>query len=342
MFGLAPLPRTLEAALRDIVHKKDDVRASAVTDLGRLAADVEHREQALGALVRALDHDASMRVRAEAAVALADAVATEQLPALIRASQSPAERVRQMALVAIAELASAGDMEALAAIEPAIDDEAPSLRFQGLIAVLRVSPVRAERAILDALDDDDEQIRYLAVRLVEERWLDETGGPLEDRVVKRVERRLEDRVARVRLAAAILLGRAGKTSGLGEIARALNESKRLDDVDDEDTAIEMVGALGIEEARPGLERRAFGWLGVRRDGFAWHSRVALARMGDARATSSIERGLTALSRDTRTFAVAAAGAARLTSLRDRIAGMRGDESRADPQAVEDALALLEA
>lgn len=342
MFGLAPLPRTYDAALRDLSHKKSDVRASAVKDLGRLAHEAEHRTTALAALVRALEDDASMRVRADAAVALADAEASECLDALIRALEFPAERVRQMALVAIAELAREGDAGALRAVEPLLDDAAPSLRFQALIALLRLAPVRAERAILDALDDDDDQIRYLAVRLVEERWLEVPGSELEDRVVKRVERRLEDGAPRVRLAAAIVLGRAGRDGGRSEIARALNTSKRLDDVDDEEAAIELAAAFGVEEARPGLMRRAFGWFGPSRDGFGWHSRVALARMGDARAQTSIERGLDAFSRDTRTFAVAAAGAARLTALRDRIATMRGDERRADPQAVEDALALLEA
>jgi HEAT repeat protein len=225
-------------------------------------------------------------------------------------------------------------------VEPALADEAPSLRFQALIALAKLAPARADRAILDALDDDDDQIRYLAVRLVEEHWLVEPGSSLEDRVAKRVARRLEDAQVRIRLAAAIVLTRAGFENGHEQIARALNTSRRLDDVDDEAAAIDLAGDRGIVAARPGLEQRAFGMLGPRRDGFAWHSRVALARMGDVRAATSIARGLDALSRDTRTFAVAAAGQARLTMLRERIAKMRGDERCADQAAVEDALALL--
>ena len=37
MLGLPPLPRTLDAALRDIAHERQHVRHSALRDLVRLA-----------------------------------------------------------------------------------------------------------------------------------------------------------------------------------------------------------------------------------------------------------------------------------------------------------------
>jgi len=70
--------------------------------------------------------------------------------------------------------------------------------------------------------------------------------------------------------------------------------------------------------------------------------VALARMGHERAAREIVRDLRAWDRGQRTLAVAAAGRARLGAAREIIAAMRGDERRADPHAVEEALGALDA
>lgn len=45
-------------------------------------------------------------------------------------------------------------------------------------------------------------------------------------------------------------------------------------------------------------------------------------------------------RDVRTLAVAAAGRARLVAARERILAMRGNPARADPTAVDEALAVI--
>jgi hypothetical protein len=68
--------------------------------------------------------------------------------------------------------------------------------------------------------------------------------------------------------------------------------------------------------------------------------VALARMGHERAQREILRELSARDRDLRTLAVAAAGRARLVAAREPIAAMKGDARRADPDAVDEALAAL--
>lgn len=123
-----------------------------------------------------------------------------------------------------------------------------------------------------------------------------------------------------------------------QVARA---EIRTRDHEDEASAIELCGELGLTAAQPGLERRAFGGLlGLRRDPYAWHARVALARLGHERACRDILRELGARDRDVCTLAVAAAGRARLGSARDRIQALRGNESRADPHAVDEALAAL--
>jgi hypothetical protein len=113
------------------------------------------------------------------------------------------------------------------------------------------------------------------------------------------------------------------------------------EAEDEAAAVELLGELRIEEARPHLERRAFGFLRLGADRFAWQAMVALARMGHARARSRIVRDLGSWSRDRRTLAVAAAGRALITEARPLIEAMRGDEGRADPSAVDVALEQLD-
>ena len=84
MFGLPPLPRTLEASLRDLSSKKEDVRRSAIRDLTRLAEGSDAvRAKALPLLATALSSDEEPSVRTEAATALADLRAEECLPTLI-------------------------------------------------------------------------------------------------------------------------------------------------------------------------------------------------------------------------------------------------------------------
>ena len=72
MFGIRSLPRTLEAALRDLGHAKNETRISALRDLVRLA-ETDARPRALSALCEVLGSDADLHVRAAAALALGDA-----------------------------------------------------------------------------------------------------------------------------------------------------------------------------------------------------------------------------------------------------------------------------
>ncbi len=341
MLGLSPLPRTLPAALRDVSDKKLEVRLSAVRDLARHSKS-KGREQALAALCRALDGDETVAVRSEAAVALADAEARECVKELARAAEDDAHvRVRQMALVALGEVPGAAESEeARRVIAGAVDDQSPELRFQALIALSRVDREAAERAIFGCMLDDDSHIRYVAFRLAEERWLADADRGLPDPVRARARKALDDDASEVRLAAAILLGRAGDRSGESTICRAINSDRGVPEAEDEQAAIDLCGELLLDKARSGLERRAFGFLGMSRHPLAWHARVALARFGDERAKTAILNGLGAWTRDARTMAVAAVGRARLEEARTELLSMRGDPRRAEPDAVDEALELL--
>lgn len=342
MLGLSPLPRTLPAALRDVRDKKLDVRIASVRDLGRHAR-AEGRDEALRALCTALKEDATAAVRSEAAVELADSKATECISELVTAAETDEHiRVRQMALIALGELAGKeADESVREIVGQAARDELPQIRFQGLIALAQVDPEASEKVILASILDDDAEIRYVALRLAEERWLtQDRDRELPYLLQTRAKQALADGAPKVRLAAAILLGRAGDRSGEEKLVSAINSDAGVDEAEDEDAAIELAGELALEKARVGLERRAFGVFGVTRHRFAWHARVALARMGDARARAAILKGLKAFGRDARTMAVAAAGKARLHEAREELLSMRGEPKRAEPDAVEEALALL--
>jgi HEAT repeat protein len=339
MLTPSSLPRTLPAAIRDAAHKKLEVRVSAVRDLGRLA-EHDGREQALQTLVSRLESDESPAVRAEAALALGDARARECLAALVSAARDENARVQQMALVALGEVATDEDQSARHVLEQSLEADVPELRFQALVALHNVAPACATPAVLRALEDEDAHIRYVALRIAEERWVRGSKEPLPDKVLRAAHSALKDEVADVRLAAALLLARAGDRSGAEVLVRAVETGSGAAEPEDAQAAIELCGELGLHEATHGLERRAWGLFGAARDPFAWQARVALARLGHDRAKLGILKGLRAWTRDARTLAVAAAGRARLSEARALIEEMHGDPERADPDSVDEALGLL--
>ncbi|MBN1612169.1 MAG: HEAT repeat domain-containing protein, partial [Polyangiaceae bacterium] len=312
MLRLVPLPRTLDAALRDSEHPKQPVRVSAARDLGRLARG-EARPECIAALVRLLQNDAEAAVRAEAAVALADAEASECVPALLWASEDESVRVREMALLALAEVGSGAEPQIEHTIRRALGESSPALRFQGLIAGHRLLREQVLPELLTATRDADHHIRYIAWRLLEETLEARYDGHRANDIVVRARTALGDPVLSVRLVAAVVLGRLGNLEGGRVIAEALNGHEALQP-DDEQEAIDCAGEFGITLARPGLERRARGgWL--LGQPFAWQARVALARLGDNGARRAIVRALQAWSRDMRTLAVAAVGKARMAEAR---------------------------
>lgn len=339
MFPLAPLPRSVEAALRDAGHTKLAVRLSALGDLGRFASGPD-AERAIREITRLLQHDPSAEVRARAAVALADAKATPAGRALLAAAKDPDEKVRQMALLALGELGS-NDRDHLETIRTALDDPAAPLRFQALVALHHMPGSEIETVLEAKFDDTDAEVRFVAIRVAEERFV--TAGRKRPRwLVDKLKQALADDVAFVRLLAAIVLYRAGEETDARVLADAVNARVGVRELEDEQEAVEIAGELGLEQARAGLERRAFGWLGVSRDVFAWQARVALAKMGHARAVASILADLKGWTWETRTMAAAAAGAARLRAARAGLLAMLGDETRANPDTVRDALRQIDA
>jgi hypothetical protein len=346
MFGAVPLPRTLEAALRDLGAEKPDVRAASARDLvAHAAQEGEARERAVRALQKALRHDGDAQVRAVAATALADVGAGEALPELLLAVEDDHPLVRQMAIAALGEI---GDPRATERLRRALGDERAEVRFQAVMAFPRVSASRAASldALLKATHDEDAFVCHIALRMTDEL---RDGGdphapaPPDPRVLARARALLRHASAEVRVVSAVLLAPWADAADAGARAVLVDVALgalRTRDREDEAAAIELCGELGLTAARPGLERRAFGGLlGLRRDALAWHARVALARLGHERACREILRELGDRDSDVCALAVAAAGRGRVLAARERLLALR-DGGRIDPSAVDEALAAL--
>lgn len=338
-----PLPRTLQASLRDIDDPSERVRRSAISDLARHARG-EVTPPVQEALQKALQ-DKDAMVRTEAAYALGDAHVVGALPALLMAIDDNHPRVRQAAIDSIGML---GDSRATTRLLRALHDERADVRFQAIIALGRVSPEHALDAIHEAAADDDPHVRYIAVRVCEELSTGPDASPgspinLDPRLEEAALRWLTDIDEPVRVAAAILLARGGNLAGRSMLVRAVEG--RVDGLDPEDGAasIELAGSLGLTETEPALVRMAFSLRSrLRRDAGSWMALVALARMGHQAARGQILGDLSAWSRDRRSAAVAAAGKARLADALPILQSMKGDDSRADPALVDEALGLLQA
>lgn len=167
----APLPRTLEAALRDITDRKVQVRVSASKDLvAHVAAD---RAKVVSALEKALG-DSNGLVRASAAEGLGAVEGKEALSALLVAVEDEHQIVRQTALQALGEI---GDARAQQRLERALKDARPEVRFQAVMAYPRVASSRedAMAALAEATRDDDDSVAHIAFRMAEELSEDARG-----------------------------------------------------------------------------------------------------------------------------------------------------------------------
>jgi HEAT repeat protein len=338
VFKLAPLPRNVEAALRDISHDKEQIRLSALRDLARLAAGPE-RQQVVNKLVNVLAEDGSPDVRARAAITLADARAHTAGPSLVKALRDPSDYVRQMALLALGEVGTAR-AEEVAAVRAALDDSSAALRFQALVALHHLSPKDVDAVLEQKLSDEDPEVRFVAIRIAEERLV-EAQQACPAWLLDKLSSLLRDDVSYVRLLAAIALHRSGQATDAEVLADAASVRAGVREPEDEQAAIEIAGELRLEQARSGLERRAFGFWGFTRDPFAWQARVALAKMGHPRAVAALLADLKAWTWETRTLAAAAAGAARLLPARARLLAMLGDAESANQDTVRDALRQID-
>jgi HEAT repeat protein len=349
MFAPSPLPRNLEAAFRDLSSDRAAARASAVRDVVRhaLRSDVT-RARAIPQLETALREDPAPAVRAEAAIALADVRAQDALPTLLYAIEDEDSHVRQMALSALGEI---GDARACGRIERALCDSRPEVRYQAVIAFARLARDDAgavAAALTRALDDGDGAIRYIAMRVAEERLAEGDAIAAASSLEARAIALLDGADTALAVVAGLYLARLGRPPGHATILDVVAERRRTPELEDEQACVELAGELGLREAIGHLEHRAwsprrlvrafFSWGAGDGASCAWHARIALARMGHGRARAEILAELTAWRRETREAAVVAVGRARMHEARASLHGLRDS---VDPALLREALARIE-
>ncbi len=314
---------------------------SAIEDLARHATrDAVVRAKAVPLLERALS-DEIAGVRGAAAVALADVRAKEALPALQVAMEDDDAYVRQMAISALGEI---GDPRAAPRLVRALSDARPEVRYQAVIAYARVVDDEADalRAVESAMGDEDESVRYIALRLAEER-VDAGRREGMDAIHARALTMLEAPPPHVAVVAAILLAKLDKDGSPRGRARAMLlrvvdgtlPLPRGPAQEDEREVVELVGALGMKEAIPALERRAFGVRHFIADTCSYAATIALARLGHARAREDLLARLRSRRRATREAAVVAVGRAKMVEARPIVAALTGND--VDPELVVRAL-----
>jgi HEAT repeat protein len=244
-----------------------------------------------------------------------------------------------MALSALGEI---GDPRAAQRLLRALADKRPEVRYQSVIAYSRVVPDATEalRALAEALSDPDESVRYIALRLVEERV---DAGVREGlgAIAHRAEAMMDEEPRHVAVVAAILLAKLGNERARGVILRVVSGTFRLPRgpaQEDEREAVELAGALGMREAIPALERRAFGLRHLIADTCAYAATIALARLGHARARGELIAGLRSRRREKCEAAIVAVGRARVTEARPIVAGLTAND--ASPELIATALEAL--
>jgi hypothetical protein len=213
--------------------------------------------------------------------------------------------------------------------------------------VVRGDAERVATALDAALDDADAAIRYIAMRLAEERLAAHPGERASARLAERARRLVDEGDAPLAVVAGLYLARLGEARGREAVLDVIAERRTAPELEDEQGCVELAGELGMTEAIPHLERRAWAPRRVARELLSWgagdrvscafHARIALARLGHERARGEILADLGSWRRETREAAVVAAGRGRVLEARAALERL-GDS--ADPALVREALLRL--
>jgi hypothetical protein len=178
---------------------------------------------------------------------------------------------------------------------------------------------------LRALDDTDAAIRYIAMRVAEERVAADGPSSAVPGIDARAESLLDGLDPALAVVAGIYLARLGRPEGRAVVLDVVAEARSTPELEDEQACVELAGDLLMTEAIGHLERRAWGARRVLRSvlswgagdhaSCAWHARIALARLGHDRARAEILGDLSSRRRERREAAVVAAGRARISEAR---------------------------
>ncbi len=316
MFGLPPLRRNYDAAVRDLRSPRPEVRASAAHDLG-MVGDVDPRAAA-DALAPLLD-DTWSEVRAAALRALGTLRARHLSDRIADRMDDGDSDVRQLAAVALAEV---GGGRALELLKTSLDSPYADVRYQSLLGVLSLDAREGFDAALAALAHDDpwiaseaaEQLGRLFAVDPEHRTENNLDDGARSRALAALHAELDDPAQRVVVAASIAIARMGETDTLEALGEFIRSPRAVEGADREALVVEAIELLGAVEGAPVTKaREALSTV-------AWRvipspernaARAALARLGDPRACDEILAQLRSLIPGRREAAVQLVRLARL-------------------------------
>lgn len=254
MFGPRALPRTFDAALRDLGSAKPDVRRSAAEDLAAAGqSDPSRAADALAPLLR----DRDPRVRRAAVVTLGALDARDHVDALAACFDDDDSETRQHAVMSLGEVA--GDA-ARATLRGALSHAQPDVRFQALLALARVAPDEAAPVALKNLRDDDPWIASAGAQVL--GTLGEADGALRCTLREPLIAALDTARPRVAVCAALALEALGEPDGFGVLRAFVRREVRVPDDDEVDLLVEAIDRLGeadvarYDEARDALSMHA--------------------------------------------------------------------------------------
>lgn len=314
------LPRSLEAVCRDLENPNPRVRLSAIQESAR-HADGEGRGRIVSLLIGSLA-GGEARLRHAAAVALADAGATEAIPNLTPLLCDGDPETRRFALLALGELAAAGDADLLSRISPFLSASDPRIRYQAVVATHAIAGGASLGALSGATTDSDPLIRELSARLMGEVMVFDPSAS--EKALALLDGLARDAELFVRAVAQLSShehGNGGPSDGLTAL---IDGTLRAREPEDEQRAIELVGRLRLPGHEKILERRAFGILGLSHDPFRYHARAALSAMGHEAGRRSVERGLRRGSKVERAALIFALGQVRATEFAPAISRQAAD------------------
>lgn len=340
MFGLPPLPRTLQACERDLASSSPRVRMSVARDLGRAGPDAPDQALRSDLLARCLS-DSDAEVRAQALLAAADLKARPLLDRVLGLLGDGEPTVRQMAVLALGEIAEPSDEEIIGRIASLLRAGAPAIRYQALLAYANLCPQTCALDLQNALTDSDIEIQKLALRLVDEVLLSQ-GTPLPKNLENGLLAAAGAQDAQLSLLAQLLCGELGLGAETTRLVEVINRELRVAEPRDEQWAVELCGRLRVRAAEPGLRRRAFGFWGRSTDPFRFMALGALARFGDEAALRALKKQLASRNVLLRASAVQALGASAQRDAHLCLVEHEKQLGSTPNKAVQDELALVKA
>ncbi len=309
---------SIDAAFGDAISGSEDARLAAIAALTNVEDD--GRERAKEVLVGVLD-DPSPKLRAHAALALAEIGAQGVVERLIDLVGDGDGRVVQAAVIALGE---SGAEEAREPCRRALTSRDADVRFQAVLAIARLAGLEAVDDMRQAIKDTDDEVRANVAAA-----LSDLGG---EASIELLGELLDDSSSPVRIEAALGLAVHGDPKGSTVLIDALTDN------DAAPQAVHALGRLRAEAAREPLRELTARWLA--RAPLKAAAAAALAALDDPEGLRELERWLCAKRREPRAMAIWSAGEFSVTAVVGSLLRILADTNHTDRDAAARSLGMI--